>query len=230
MKYCRQIVGCMIFINLAKTEVRMGISNDDIDFLHPVMNQEFETLLSDSEVIIEQARVAAFKAVNVLLVKRNWLLGKRISEEAFGDNGKPEYGSYAVSELSKRLTAQYGEGFDRTNLYRYIEFSRLYPTLFSFGNEAPAIVDTACQQSLPAIVATLCQQSDIYGAIPTQLFYCPGHTIAPFFRWITTMLDFGMKKRPSVRLGVYEPSSETSLRSITSGSCSLRKKERSKLR
>ena len=38
-------------------------------------------LLADAKAIIEAARSAAYRSVNVALVQRNWLLGKRISEE-----------------------------------------------------------------------------------------------------------------------------------------------------
>ena len=42
-----------------------------------------EGLLMDSCVIIEQAKLSAYKAVNETLIKRNWLLGMRIQHEVF---------------------------------------------------------------------------------------------------------------------------------------------------
>ena len=38
-------------------------------------------LLADARTIIDSARQYAYSAINVALVLRNWLLGKRISEE-----------------------------------------------------------------------------------------------------------------------------------------------------
>ena len=40
-----------------------------------------ENILQDVCTIIDGARAHAYKAVNASLVKRNWLIGKRIAEE-----------------------------------------------------------------------------------------------------------------------------------------------------
>ncbi len=96
-----------------------------------------DNVLNDSKVIIESAQKAAYQAVNVLLVERNWLLGKRISEEFMTGDGKERYGKQIVADLSKKLTKLYGKGFDRGSIYRYIRFFEMYPE----------IVATAWQQS-----------------------------------------------------------------------------------
>ena len=96
-----------------------------------------DNVLNDSKVIIESAQKAAYQAVNVLLVERNWLLGKRISEEFMTGDGQERYGKQIVVDLSKELTKLYGKGFDRGSIYRYIRFFEMYPE----------IVATAWQQS-----------------------------------------------------------------------------------
>ena len=40
-----------------------------------------DNILSDMQAIIESSQHQAFLAVNTLLVKRNWLIGYRLSEE-----------------------------------------------------------------------------------------------------------------------------------------------------
>ena len=96
-------------------------------------------LFTDTIAIIESAKRTAYRSVNVVLVQRNWLLGKRIAEEQLGDQTREElYGQNIVTNLAKQLTAQYGSGFDRTNLYWYVRFYQCFPN----------IVDTACKQSL----------------------------------------------------------------------------------
>ena len=95
-------------------------------------------LFTDTIAIIESAKRAAYRSVNVLLVQRNWLLGKRIAEEQLGDQTREElYGQNIVTNLAKQLTAQYGTGFDRSSLYKYVRFYQCFPN----------IVDTACKQS-----------------------------------------------------------------------------------
>ena len=95
-------------------------------------------LLTDTSTIIESAKNAAFRSVNVVLVQRNWLLGKRIAEEQLGDQTREElYGQKVIENLAKELTEQYGSGFDRSNLYLYVRFYQSFPN----------IVDAARQQS-----------------------------------------------------------------------------------
>ncbi|MGI6512146.1 MAG: PDDEXK nuclease domain-containing protein [Catenisphaera adipataccumulans] len=96
-----------------------------------------DDLLKDSRQIIDAAQKRAYQAVNVLLVERNWLLGKRISEEFMTGDGQERYGKQIVADLSKELTKLYGKGFDRGSIYRYIRFFEMYPE----------IVATAWQQS-----------------------------------------------------------------------------------
>lgn len=97
-----------------------------------------KNLLTDASTIIEQAKVVAYRSVNVVLVKRNWLLGKRISEEMLCDQTREElYGQNIVTNLAKQLTVQYGSGFDRGSLYMYVRFYQCFPN----------IVDTVCKQS-----------------------------------------------------------------------------------
>ena len=49
-------------------------------------------ILQDMRGIIEVARESAYQAVNVALVKRNWLLGRRIAEEELNGGNRAEYG------------------------------------------------------------------------------------------------------------------------------------------
>ena len=89
-----------------------------------------QNLLVDTSTIIESAKNAAYRSVNVVLVKRNWLLGKRIAEEQLGDQTREElYGQNIVTNLAKQLTAQYGSGFDRSSLYKYVRFYQCFPNI-----------------------------------------------------------------------------------------------------
>lgn len=72
-------VSSPIMSKFAKTDALMATKNDNIETFEPFPMQEFNSLLTDSEAIIEQALGTAYRMVNILLVKRNWLLGKRIA-------------------------------------------------------------------------------------------------------------------------------------------------------
>lgn len=70
--------------------------------------------------IIDGAQKSAFQAVNIALVKRNWLLGKRISEEELiSDKREDNYGLEIIKHLSKELTKRYGRGYSKSNLYAF---------------------------------------------------------------------------------------------------------------
>ena len=94
-------------------------------------------LLQDVRAIIEASRASAYQAVNLALVRRNWLLGRRIAEEELNGDGRAEYGLEVIKKLSRELTKDYGKGFDRSNLYHYLKFYKYFPE----------IVDTACRLS-----------------------------------------------------------------------------------
>ena len=60
-----------------------------------------ESLFDDAKAIIEESRSFAQKAVNVALLRRNWLLGKRIVEEELNSENRAEYGKQVIKTLSK---------------------------------------------------------------------------------------------------------------------------------
>ena len=94
-------------------------------------------ILRDMREIIDISRESAYRAVNAALVRRNWLLGRRIAEEELKGGDRAGYGLELIKKLSKELTKEYGKGFDRTNLYKFLKFYKCFPE----------IVDTACQLS-----------------------------------------------------------------------------------
>lgn len=88
-----------------------------------------DDVLKDSRQIIDAAQKKAYQAVNILLVERNWLLGKRISEEFMSGNGQDRYGKQIIADLSKELTKLYGKGFDKVSIYRYVKFFQKFPEI-----------------------------------------------------------------------------------------------------
>ena len=63
-------------------------------------------LLADARLIVESARQIAYKAVDVVLVHRNWFLGKRIYEDNLENvSRKDQYGNHAITLLSQELTS-----------------------------------------------------------------------------------------------------------------------------
>lgn len=120
-------------------------------------------LLNDASNIIEQAKRTAYAAVNVTLVARNWLLGKRIAEEDLHGMQRAEYGKQVIQKLSVQLTEKYGEGFGCINLWHFVNFHKKYSTLFTLGKPLAEILYTPCKQSQGKIVYTPSKQlNDVF--------------------------------------------------------------------
>lgn len=90
---------------------------------------ESDGLYQDACIIIEQAQATAYRAVNEILIKRNWLLGLRIQHEVL-KHKRAEYGEKIVKDLANALTCQYGKGFTWRNLYNFMDFFQKHNDFF----------------------------------------------------------------------------------------------------
>ncbi len=84
------------------------------------MNRVLSDVVKDTEEIVDAAQKRAYQSVNVLLMQRNWLIGRRIAEEELSQSGRAEYGLEVIKSLAKSLTKRYGRGFTKSNLYRRV--------------------------------------------------------------------------------------------------------------
>ncbi len=87
-------------------------------------------IFKDVQNIIEQTRNYAYQAVNVAMVQRNWLLGKRIADEELQGENRAEYGKEIIKRLADYLTNLYGKGFTKSNLYQFVQFYKFFPEIF----------------------------------------------------------------------------------------------------
>jgi predicted nuclease of restriction endonuclease-like (RecB) superfamily len=85
-----------------------------------------DRLLADVRALIEAARQQVAQAVNAGLVTLYWYVGKRIRQEILTEE-RAAYGEQIVNSLSTQLTAEYGRGFDRRNLFHMIRFAEAFP-------------------------------------------------------------------------------------------------------
>lgn len=128
--------------NRGKEEVNM--SDISTDFEQNMLMKYFSKtgdIEKDMRKIIESSRDTAYRAVNTILVQRNWLIGYRIAEEDFLGADRAEYGANIIAKLSKTLTAEYGKGFTKTNLYNFYSFYREYPEIFqTLSGKSPTLL------------------------------------------------------------------------------------------
>lgn len=79
----------------------------------------FEDTYQHIRQILEDARSAAYRAVNFAMVQAYWHIGQVIVEEEQKGKAKAGYGESLIIRLSEKLTQDFGRGYDQSNL-RYI--------------------------------------------------------------------------------------------------------------
>ena len=89
-----------------------------------------DDILIDMCGIIESSQKAAHQAVNTTLIQRNWLLGYRIASEELQGEDRAKYGAEIIKKLAKELSAEYGKGYTKSNLYSFYSFYKTYPEIF----------------------------------------------------------------------------------------------------
>ena len=79
--------------------------------------------------ILESARTSVARSVNSAHVVANWLIGREILLEEQRGKGRAGYGEQLLSRLSRRLCADYGNGFSVSALQYMRAFFQTYPAL-----------------------------------------------------------------------------------------------------
>lgn len=85
-----------------------------------------KALLTDVRGLILEARQRVAQTVNAGLTLLYWQIGNRIRQDVLKER-RAEYGSEIVHALSAQLTAEFGRGFGRRNLFNMIRFAEVFP-------------------------------------------------------------------------------------------------------
>ncbi len=95
-----------------------------------IVKKPIDVLFTNIRQLIDEARENTYRTANTIMIKTYWELGRMIFEEEQQGKTRAEYGSYLISELSKKLSLQYGKGFDITNL----KLMRSFYKTFTIGD------------------------------------------------------------------------------------------------
>jgi len=85
--------------------------------------------------VLANARRQAYRAVNSAMVQAYWQIGRLIVEEEQNGKARAEYGKAILAELSQRLTAEFGKGFDASNLRYMRMFYQAFPKCDALRHE-----------------------------------------------------------------------------------------------
>lgn len=96
---------------------------------------ELTPLLSELRQLISEARSRALRAVDVIQVQTCWQVGHHIVE--FEQNGatRAAYGRRLLPMLAEQLTAEFGRGFDASNLRNMRLFYQAFPNCDALRHE-----------------------------------------------------------------------------------------------
>lgn len=106
--------------------VRRAIVNASIMPGSDMANIE-KALLTEICEVIELARKRVQRAVNSAMVEAYWQIGRLIVEHEQQGEARAIYGAQQLQYLAERLTAEFGRGFDVTNLRNMRRFYQAFP-------------------------------------------------------------------------------------------------------
>jgi predicted nuclease of restriction endonuclease-like (RecB) superfamily len=92
-------------------------------------------LYQNIKTILIEARSQACRTIGVVMVNAYWQVGRLIVEEEQQGKRKADYGTKLISELSARLSKDFGKGFDERNLFYMRQFYLSFPKLNALRSE-----------------------------------------------------------------------------------------------
>ncbi len=92
-------------------------------------NQAEQLFITEIRRIVDVARRNAYRAINIIQVISNWLVGQRIVEQEQQGKTRADYGKHVIELASAALKEEFGSGYSETNIRNmrkfYLTFSNL---------------------------------------------------------------------------------------------------------
>lgn len=83
--------------------------------------KDIESLYTDISDMIYNTKNDIKNQMNNSIISLYWNIGKKLSDEIL-QGQKAEYGKNLIGELSLRLTAEYGKGFEKSSVFKMVKF------------------------------------------------------------------------------------------------------------
>ena len=105
-----------------------------------------ENIIADIKQIIEQAKEQAYSSINTLMIRSNWLIGRRIVEEEQGGAPRAEYGKALLKNLATELMPIYGNSYSARRLQDYRQFYLYFKEIEIWHSQVPNLTLNAQRQ------------------------------------------------------------------------------------
>ena len=106
---------------------RSSQPHQDRDRLSTGLVEDLPALLGSLRQLIAESRQHALRAVDVVQVQTYWHIGQHIVEFEQGGAQRAAYGQGLLVQLGQALSAEFGRGFDATNLRHMRGFYLAFP-------------------------------------------------------------------------------------------------------
>jgi hypothetical protein len=139
---------------------------------------DYAAVHNDIIALLESARSAAARSVNALMTASYWEIGRRIVEFEQGGQERAAYGEALIERLSADLSARFGRGFSKQNLWQMRAFHLAWPArhiaqpLSAKAPFAPILQTLSGESSKAGILQTVSGQSPDLSAL-AQAFTLP---------------------------------------------------------
>ena len=91
------------------------------------MENHFESLYLNIRSVLIEARKRTYRVVNATIIESYWQIGYMIVEDEQNGQNRATYGKQVLAYLSKKLTVDFGDGFDERNLRYMRAFYQAFP-------------------------------------------------------------------------------------------------------
>jgi len=88
---------------------------------------DWKGLLGNLRSLIKESRSQALRAVDTIQIRTCWELGRHVVEFEQKGAARAQYGAGLLKRVAESLIAEFGTGFDASNLYKMTQFYRLFP-------------------------------------------------------------------------------------------------------
>jgi hypothetical protein len=101
---------------------------------------DYTLIFGEVAGIIEAAKHTAVRAVNAVMTAAYWLIGRQLVEHEQHGEKRAGYGEELIEQLSMDLSARFGRGFGKSNLFDMRAFYLAYTNIFQTVSGKSALV------------------------------------------------------------------------------------------
>lgn len=109
---------------------------------------DVDAIFSDISTMICDTKNEVMLRVNTSIITLYWNIGKKLSEEVL-QGEKADYGKNIIGDLSERLTAEYGKGFEKSSVFKMVKFYQKFPEYEKVATLSPQLTWSHFVELLP---------------------------------------------------------------------------------